>query len=134
MRGFFVFAFLGCLTLPILGQHSDSLRIIVNGPSSQELRDLSRFQEIGYVKVDLIGRNIANNYFILTSKEYRNNSLIKADTVVDTRIYRLKNESDTVRIRFTTRKFFSDSVKIQFGFPRSVLSKNIRQHQVICTK
>ncbi len=119
------FSIVVLLTLATISyaQVSDSLKINIGGIENQELQDLSALLDIGYLTVDLFGSEVIGNHFLLISKEYKGNELVKIDTIVNTKAFNLKNDSDTVRIRFATQKPSTDSVKVQFGLPRFSTSK-----------
>lgn len=101
-----------------LAQGSDSVTLEVNTVESRELLDYYRFEGIDYYKMQVSGESIGDQYFILSSMEYWNGKLSKVDTIANTKMYRMKNGTDTLGIRVLSKKTDSDTIKFQFYLPR----------------
>ncbi len=69
------------------------------------------------------GQSIEDQYFILSSMEYWDGELTKIDTIANTKMYRMKNGSDTLEIRVMSKKIDSDTIKFQFHLPRFSTNK-----------
>jgi len=117
---------LGLLFFNILlaySQELDSLTLEVNTVESRELLDFYRFEEINYFKTRLYGEGIGNQYFVLTSSEYWSGEPVKVDTIANTKLFGMKNGSDTIAIRVMSKKINPDTVKFQFHLPRFSTTK-----------
>ena len=101
-----------------LAQETDSVTLEVNTVESRELLDYYRFEGIHYYKMQVSGESINDKYFILSSMEYWNGKLTKLDTIANTKLYRMKNGTDTLGIRVMSKKTDSDTIKFQFHLPR----------------
>ncbi|MEM0940603.1 MAG: hypothetical protein AAGI25_12560 [Bacteroidota bacterium] len=99
-------------------QKTDSVTLEVNTVESRELLDYYRFEGIDYFNMQASGENIKDQYFILSSMTYWNGKLTKVDTFANTKIYRMKNGTDTLGIRVMSKKTDSDTIKFQFNLPR----------------
>jgi len=99
-------------------QKTDSVTLEVNTVESRELLDYYRFEGIDYFKMQAYGQNIKDQYFILYSMAYWNGKLTKVDTIANTKMYQMKNRTDTLGIRVISKKTDSDTIKFQFHLPR----------------
>lgn len=99
-------------------QEKDSVTLEVNSVESRELLEFYRFERIDYFKMQLKGEGIKDQFFILSSSEYWNGEITKADTIVNTKNFGLKNGADSITIRVMSKKTDSDTIKFQFSLPR----------------
>lgn len=101
-----------------LGQKTDSVTLQVNTVKSRELLEYYRFERIDYYEMQLKGRGIKDQYFVLTSSEYWNGKMTKTDTIANTMDIGLKNGTDSITIHVMSKKVDSDSIRFQFSLPR----------------
>jgi hypothetical protein len=115
----FVILFLAISAGSVYSQASRNYTMIVRtGIESRELLDLLSFEDIGYLKIKITGKDIKGMFYRITSNEYWNKELTKSDTIIDTKKFSLKNDSDTLNFRIISKKFNSDTVKFQIFQPR----------------
>ncbi len=110
----------------LIGQPSDSVTLKTERVQSKELLEFFRFENIDYFKMKVLGEDIKDQYFLLTSDEYWDKKLVKSDTLIDTKKIGFKNGKDTLAINIMSKKTAPDTVKFQFIFPGFSVTQKFR--------
>lgn len=127
MHKIFIIVLCALVQLSCYGQKPDSVTVKVDwGVKSQELQDFYRFEEIDYFSATAGGEKLQKKYYTIVAKEYWHSKLTRTDTLVNSRKMKMAINEKELAFRILSKKTESDSVKIQFLFPRFQVVRKFR--------